>query len=257
MNILICLKQVPDTSIRIQLSKDNTGIDTSNIEWIINPYDEFALEEALRIKESSPDTKIIALSMGPPRVEKSLRTALAIGADKAYFIEAEKPENSQQVSQALCAVIKQENIDLILMGKLGIDENNSATGPMLAEQLQIPHVGFVTKLTKNTDNTWTCERQIEEGIKEEISLRLPALLTTEKGINTPRYPSLVGIIQAKNKVLKKITLSSLNLTKPIPSFCFNSYSLPKTTFSNQLITGSPLEQSKKLIQILKDKKISL
>lgn len=258
MNILVCLKQVPDTEVHIQLSKAETGIDTSNIEWIINPYDEFALEEALRIKESTQNTKVIALSLGPARVEKALKTALAMGADEACLIETNKPEHHSQsesttyISQALSVVIKQKNIDLIIMGKVGIDKNHYTTGSMLAEYLQLPHVTCVTKLTQNKNNNWICERQIESEIKEEITLSLPALITVEKGINQPRYPSLMNIMKAKNKPLQKISLSSLNISDPIPSFCFDSYSLYKNTLAGEIISGTPEQQAKKLIHVLKE-----
>ncbi|MYE07610.1 MAG: electron transfer flavoprotein subunit beta/FixA family protein, partial [Oligoflexia bacterium] len=249
MNILVCIKQVPDTGIRIQLLKDGKGIDESGIEWIINPYDEFALEEALRIKERIPNTTIQVLSLGPSRVEKALRTALAMGADKAILIETPvKPspsssseENSSLnpgfVAQALAQIISSQkdssspealkktspeeekklslekiNWDLLLTGKVGIDENHSATGPMLAEKLNAPHVGFVTKLQEKTKDIWLCERQMEEGITEEITLHLPALITVEKGLNEPRYPSLPGIMKAKKKELKKINLSKLDIS---------------------------------------------
>ena len=269
MNILVCIKQVPDTGTRIQLLKDGKGIDESGIEWIINPYDEFALEEALRIKERKQNTTIQVLSLGPVRVEKALRTALAMGADKACLIETQNETSSSKnpafVAQTLAQVIdirtenlenntslEKTNWDLILTGKAGIDENHSSTGPMLAEQLDIPHVGFVTKLQEVEEKIWLCERQMEEGIKEEATLHLPALITIEKGINEPRYPSLPGIMKAKKKELKKINLSSLNTTYK-QTVSFHSYQLPKESPPPQLISGSAEEQAKKLLHILKEK----
>ena len=275
LNILVCIKQVPDTSTRLQLLKEGTGIDESGIEWIINPYDEFALEEALRIKERKPNVIVQVLSLGPGRVEKALRTALAMGADKAFLIEtpvipssSEKElassfnKNSSFVAQALAQILSSQNNkvseeslkwDLILTGKVGIDENHSATGPMLAEELNIPHVGFVTKLQETTKDTWSCERQIEEGVTEEITLHLPALITVEKGINEPRYPSLPGIMKAKKKELKKINLSTLDIRYDKQMISFHSYRLPKESPPSQILSGSAEEQAKKLIHILKVK----
>ena len=251
MNILVCIKQVPDTGTRIQLSKED-GIDESGIEWIINPYDEFAVEEALRIKERKQKGEVTVLSMGPTRVEKTLRRALAMGADRACLIETDKKTDPLFVAQTLAQVITKEKTDLIITGKAGIDENHSATGAMLAEQLSLPHVGFVKVFKELEEGKWLCERQMETGITEEISLGLPALITVEKGINEPRYPSLPGIMKAKKKELKKIKLSSLNppASNRVP---FHSYRLPAPPPTPQLISGSAEEQAKKLVQILKEK----
>lgn len=252
MNILVCIKQVPDSGTRIQLSKETDGIDESGIEWVINPYDEFALEEALRIKERRQNREVIVLSVGPERAEKALRRALAMGTDRACLIETDERTDPALVAQALAQVIKKENVDLILTGKAGIDENQSATGPMLAEYLKRPHVGFVKNLIESESGKWLCERQMEAGITEEITLQLPALITVEKGINEPRYPSLPGIMKAKKKELKKINLSSLNLSLP-PSIRFHSYRLPDPPPTPQFISGTAEEQAKELIQLLKEK----
>ena len=253
MKIIICIKQVPDTGTRIHL-KGNENIDESSIEWIINPYDEFALEEALRIKEKKQKSEVVVLSMGPLRVEKALRTALAMGADRALLIETtEKISDPLLISQALGKIIKEEKtLDLILTGKAGIDENNSAIGAMLAEQLNLPHVGFVRKLTETEEGKWLCERQMEAGSTEQITLSLPALITTEKGLNEPRYPSLPNIMKAKKKELKKITFSSLNIPKDLTSLKFTSYQLPDTNIEPYMISGSSEEQAKELIRLLKE-----
>ena len=251
MNILVCVKQVPDTGTRIQLSKE-AGIDESGFEWIINPYDEFAVEEALRIKERKQKGVVIVLSMGPARVEKTLRRALAMGADRACLIETDKKIDPVFVAQALAQVITKEKIDLIITGKAGIDENHSATGAMLAEKLLLPHVGFVKTFKELEEGKWLCERQMETGVIEEIILRLPALITVEKGINEPRYPSLPGIMNAKKKELKKISFSSLNLSLS-NTIHFHSYHLPTPPPTPQFILGSVEEQVKKLLQILKEK----
>ena len=269
LNILVCLKQVPDTGTRIQLRKEGEGIDETGIEWVINPYDEFALEEALRIKERKQDTEVVAISMGPKRVEKALRTALAMGADRACLIETtEQTEEASSstsknsvlerkdptfVALVLAQVIKQEetNTNFIFTGKIGIDENHSATGPMLAEYLHLPHVSFITKLQEVKGDKWLCTRQMETGITEEITLSLPALITVEKGINEPRYPSLPGIMKAKKKILKRIKLSSLNVPSVSKPITIHSYSLPAPPPPPKLISGSAQEQAQKLARILK------
>ena len=243
---------MPDTGTRIQL-KENKDIDESSIEWIINPYDEFALEEALRIKERKENSEVTVLSLGPLRVEKALRTALAMGADRALLIETkEKISDPLIISQALAKVITKKTPDLILTGKASIDENHSATGGMLAEELNLPHVGFVRKLTEISKEKWLCERQMEVGVTEQITLSLPALITAEKGLNEPRYPSLPNIMKAKKKELKRVDFSHLNILSD-KSFSFSSYQIPNTTVKPRIISSGSTEQKvKELIQLLKE-----
>ncbi len=254
MKILVCLKQTPDTGARIQLQKQRSGIEESEIDWIINPYDEFALEEALRIKEKKPETEVVVLSLGPERVKKALRQALAKGADRAYLIlpPSKAPNNKHPffVSEALAQTIKikEENWDLILMGKVGIDENYGATGYMLAERLKVPHAGYIMKLQEIEDGKWLCKRYIEPEIKEEIALSLPALITVEKGINEPRYPTLPGIMRAKKKPLQEISLSDLkNLPKDLN---FHSYEPPPPPPSPVIISGPVEKQVNTLLSLL-------
>ena len=253
MKILVCLKQVPDTGTRIQISKEKDNIDESGIEWILNPYDEYALEEALQIKERKNTGKITVVSVGPNRVEKTLRTGLAMGADRAFLLETKKKiRDPSWTAEILAQIIKKENPDLIITGQVGIDENHSATGPMLAEHLNLPHVGFVKNFKELKQGNWLCTRQMEAGLTEEITIRLPALITVTKGINKPRYPSLPGIMKAKKKRLEKIDASELSIDTP--AITFHSYSLPKeNTTEPKILEGSVEEQVKELIHLLKEK----
>ena len=259
MKIVVYLKQVPDTGARIELSQDKNSISEEGIEWIINPYDEFALEEALRIKDKrgavgKTNTQIVVCSVGPRRAEKALRTALAMGADEACLIETKSPSAPLLAATALASYIKEE-VSMVLMGKTSIDEDQAATGPMLAELLKLPHVGFVTNLHQKEGDIWQATRQIEAGIKQEITFKLPALITAEKGLNKPRYPSLPGIMRAKKKPLKVLELNSLNLQSvPIQ---FHSYRLPAPSPPPELITGSVDEQATKLAKLLKDRGFGL
>ena len=297
MKILVCIKQTVDTATRIQLLENKQGIDESHVEWIINPYDEFALEEALQIREKTQATEVIALSVGPKRVEKALRTTLAMGADRAIWIEpAPSAEPNQEgatstsaepnleelsnqktgpalVAGALACTIQKEekNWDLILMGKTGGDENHSATGPMLAELLNTPHVGFAKSLKKLENGRWQSTRQ-NDGATEEILFQTPALVTVEKGINTPRYPTLPGIMRAKKKPIKKISyaLRGPLSSKPLEAgaeagvetkqatqqvVSFHSYSYPPQKPPIQWITGTAKEQAQKLVTLLKEKNL--
>ena len=256
LQILVFIKQVPDTGTNLQLQEGGEGIEESGIEWIINPYDEFALEEALRIKERITDTEVVVFSLGPSRVAKALRQALAMGADRACFIEHKDPTWPAQTARALAKAVQQEpKWDLILCGKGSVDENHSAVGPMTAELLNIPHVSFVTKLDLKEKDQWVCERNRTTGLKEEISLSLPALITVDKGINQPRYPTLPGIMKAKKKEIKTLSFSTFMELKLEPdSLCFQSYRLPPPPPPPHFITGTPEEQAKELIRILTKEK---
>lgn len=256
MNIFVCLKQVPDTASQIKIMEDGKGIDESSLEWIINPYDEFALEEALQIKEKH-NGKVSVFSLGPVRAESTLRRALAMGADQAHLIECSASTDPFFASAALAQAIKSVSPkpNLILMGKVGVDENHNATGPMLAERLEVNHIGFVnqpTQITQQENGGYIITvKRLMNGMVEEICTSLPLLLTIDKGIGQPRYPSLPGIIQAKKKPLQKITLDS---AESLPRhICFHSYKLPDKTPSANIISGSPEEQTKQLVHLLKTK----
>ena len=254
MKILVCIKQVPDTGAFIPISADKKGIEDSNLEWIISPYDEFALEEALRIKEKKGACEITALSLGPARAEKALRGALALGADKAILIESKKSGFSSNLSSwFLSQVIKKNKPDLILTGKAGADSQQGATGYMLAESLNIPQAGFVTKMQEKENNTWLCESSYSTNSREEVLLRLPALITVEKGLNKPRYASLPGIMRAKKKPLEKIPLSELDPPPFEADLSFESYQPPPSPPACSMIPGEAQEQAQELLNILREK----
>ena len=252
MHIFVCLKQVPDTASQIKLI-DSQGIDESNIEWIINPYDEFALEAALQIKEAH-NAEVSVISIGPIRVETALRRALAMGADHAHLIEHNKPIDPFFIATQLSQTIKFiRSPNLILMGKVGVDENHSATGPMLAECLNMNHIGSVNQaiqLKQENNMHSILVKRVINGILEEIHTSLPLLLTVDKGIAEPRYPSLPGIIQAKKKPLQKHSVST---TETAPLIKFHSYRLPNKNKTTKMLTGTPEEQAKQLIDALKTK----
>ena len=254
MKILVCIKQVPDTGSVIPISADKKGIKESGLEWIISPYDEFALEEALQIKEKKGSGEVTALSLGPARAEKALRQALALGADKAVLIESENKSFSSNFNAwFLSQVIKKDMPDLIFTGKAGADTHQGATGYMLAESLNIPHAGFVTKMREKTDKLWLCESSASTQSIEEVLLRLPALITVEKGINKPRYASLPGIMKAKKKPLEKIKLSTLEPAPPLLDVKFESYKPPPAPPACLMISGEAREQAQKLVAVLRQK----
>ena len=196
MKIIVCVKQVPDTETRIQLS--GSTIDTSSVKWIANPYDEFAVEEALQRKEKAGAGEVVAIALGPDAAQETIRSTLAMGADRGVLLKADRiPADALAVAKALAAELKDGGYDLILFGKMAVDDYNHAAGSMVAEILGLPCVTAVSRLELDGAKG-VAEREIEGGI-EVVEFPLPAVLTVEKGLNTPRYPALKGIMAAKKK----------------------------------------------------------
>ncbi|MBI5375182.1 MAG: electron transfer flavoprotein subunit beta/FixA family protein [Candidatus Schekmanbacteria bacterium] len=199
MNIVVCMKRVPDTAAKIRVSSNGKTIDESGIEYVINPYDEYAIEEALRIKEKSGG-EVIILTLDSSDAQPVVRNALAMGADRAVLLKcAAKPVDSLATAQALAAGLKELNADIILMGKQAVDYDNLQVGPMVGQLLGIPCVSVITKL-EIADGKAVARRQIEGG-EEVVETTLPAIFTAQKGLNEPRYASLKGIMAAKKKSL--------------------------------------------------------
>ena len=212
MNILVCLKQVPDTETQIKIAPDGISIATDNIKWIMNPYDEYAVEEALRLKEKFGG-EVTIIGAGPNRVTESIRTALAMGADKGILVDdpAITGSDSLGIAKILSAAIKDLDYDIILCGKQGMDDDYGIVGSLLAELLGIPQISVVLKLEVSEDaSTIKAHREVEGGTLV-IESPLPALITAQKGLNEPRYASLPGIMKAKKKPLDVKTIADLGL----------------------------------------------
>jgi len=201
MNILVCIKQVPDTETRIKIGGDKKSIDPTDVNWILNPYDEYAVEEALKIKERLGDTTVTVISVGAERTVSAIRSALAMGADEAVLIKTDQRLDSLATAKALAAAIKEMSYDLILSGKQGVDDDNLQVGPMVAELLNIPCVTYISELKLESGKA-TVKREVEGGM-EIVDAMLPALFTAEKGLNEPRYPALRGIMMAKKKTIQE------------------------------------------------------
>jgi electron transfer flavoprotein beta subunit len=205
VNIAVCVKQVPDTEARIKINEDKKSIDEGEINFILNPYDEFAVEEALKLKEVH-EGDVTIISLGTDRVASSIRSALAMGADKAILIKIDSiPVDPMVTANALAQVLKEGNYDVILLGKQAIDDDNAQVGPILSELLEIPVINVITKLDIQGD-TVVAERQIEGGV-EKTETKLPVILTTQRGLNEPRYASLKGIMAAKKIQIEEETVS--------------------------------------------------
>ncbi|MBU2548619.1 MAG: electron transfer flavoprotein subunit beta/FixA family protein [Proteobacteria bacterium] len=203
MEIVACIKQVPDTETQIKVAGDGKSIDSGDIKWIMNPYCEFGVEESLRFKEKFGGT-VTVVSLGPARVVESLRTALAMGADKAIHIETATTElDALTTAQLIAAALKDVSPNVIFCGQRAVDNDQAQVGAALAEVLDIPHVALVNKAVVSEDqSTIRVERPVE-GQTMVYESTLPILLTTQKGLNEPRYASLPGIMKAKKKPMDK------------------------------------------------------
>ncbi len=251
MKIFVCIKQVPDTETRIKLSSDHQGIDQNGIKWVINPYDEFAIEEAIRFKEANPSAQVTAVTLGPQaRVNNALLTAMAMGADDSLLIDTESELDSLATAKALSAAIKKQgDCHLIFSGKLAIDGNLSAVPLMLAQLLDIPHASVVSQVSYDTQ-TITASREIEGGTKETFKLTLPALITANKGLNKPRFASLPGIMKAKKKPIVVLKLEELGLESLSPKVKFTNFDLPAEKPPCKMISGDPAAQVNELVRLL-------
>lgn len=210
MEIFVLLKQVPATESVVSIADDGVSIKTDNLNWVINPYDEFAVEEALRIRETQGGAVTI-LSVGPDKTIEAIRTALAMGADKGILVNdpATRSLGALATARILSTVIKQNDFDLIIAGQRAVDGDQWQVGTAVAEHLDIPNVSLVIK-QEIADGKIRCHRTIEGGTVV-LESPLPALITTQRGLNEPRYASLPGVMKAKRKPLETLTLDDLGL----------------------------------------------
>lgn len=212
MRIAVCLKRVPDTTAKILIGADGTSIEEAGIKFVPNPYDEYAIEEALKLRETAGAGETVVYSVGTDAAQETIRTALAMGIDRGVLLQTTGSADGLEVARALAAELKPGNFDLILCGKLAVDDYNHQVGPMVAELLGLPCITAVAHL-KIADGGLEAEREIEGGV-ETSTCALPALVTCDKGLNSPRLPSLKGIMAAKKKPLetRPVSLGAGNLT---------------------------------------------
>jgi len=212
VNILVCLKQVPDTETQIRIAPGSKSIVTDNIKWVMNPYDEYAVEEALRIRDKFGG-EVTIIGVGPQRVTEAIRTALAMGADKGILVDdpALVGTDSLGIAKVLAAVIKGLEYDIVFCGKQGVDDDYGVVGSNVAELLNIPQVSVVVKLEVSDDASRIKAHKEVEGGTYVVEASLPALITAQKGLNEPRYASLPGIMKAKKKPLDVKTLADLGI----------------------------------------------
>jgi electron transfer flavoprotein beta subunit len=196
---VVCIKQVADTETRVRVAPDGRSLDPAGVTWILNPYDEIAVEQALSIREKQGAGEVVVVSLGGPTVQTTLRSALAMGADRAVHLRADAALDPLQIARALAAEIGALAPELVWLGKQAVDDDAAQVGPMLAQLLGLPCVTVVGSFALDGARA-VAEREIEGG-REVVEVTLPAVFTTEKGLNQPRYASLKGIMAAKKKTI--------------------------------------------------------
>ena len=199
MKILVPVKRVIDYNVKPRVKADGTGVDLANVKMSMNPFDEIAVEESIRLKEKGVATEIIAVSVGPAKAQETLRTALAMGADRAILVQTDDEVEPLAVAKILKAIADEEAPGLVVLGKQAIDDDSNQTGQMLAALMGRPQGTFASEVTVDGDSV-TVKREVDAGL-ETIKLSLPAIITTDLRLNEPRYPSLPNIMKAKSKPL--------------------------------------------------------
>ena len=251
LNILVCVKQTFDTEEKIELS--NGRIVDAGVDYILNPYDEYAVEEAIRKKEAFGG-KVTVVTIGPDRAESVLRTALAMGADEALIVNDDLLADGDEFTNAkvLAAVARKEVYDLILAGCMSIDNGSSQTGSRLAEELGIPQVITATQL--EIDGSRAVVKKDVEGDAELIEAPLPMLVTAQQGLNEPRYPSLPNIMKAKKKPLERLTIEDLGIDQATiaAKTSITDRFLPPKRQAGTILSGEIDEQVKSLVQMLRN-----
>ena len=209
MKILVAVKRVVDYNVKVRVKSDNSGVDIANVKMSMNPFDEIAVEEAVRLKEAGMVAEIIVVSAGPTQCQETLRTALAIGADRAILVESDADLQPLAVAKILKALADKEQAQMVILGKQAIDDDSNQTGQMLAALLDIPQATFASKVVI-ADGKATVTREVDGGL-ETIALTLPAVITTDLRLNEPRYVTLPNIMKAKKKTLEIVKPDELGV----------------------------------------------
>src|SRR5437867_7082838 len=254
MKILVTIKQVPDTATQVKVAADGKTIDTTGITWIVSPYDEFAVEEALRIKEKRGQGEVVAVSLGPDRVKEALRSCLAMGADRAIHLSdpAWGQADTLVTARALAAVIKQEAPGLALFGRQAIDDDMGAVGAAVAELLGWPCASWIMEESVDgSGKTVRIGRQVEGGL-EIFDLPLPAVVAAQKGLNEPRYPTIKGIMGAKKKEIKDVKPGDLGLTPGAPQLGVRNLEALPARPPGRIIQGEVKDAVKELVRALRE-----
>ena len=209
MKILVPVKRVVDYNVKVRVKSDNSGVELDNVKMSMNPFDEIAVEEALRLKEKGIATEVIAISIGVSQVQETIRNALAMGADSGIFVEVNETLEPLNIAKIISSIAKKENIDLMILGKQAIDDDMNATSQMVAALLNWPQATFASKI-EIIDKIAKVSREVDGGI-ENIEVNLPAVISTDLRLNEPRYASLPNIMKAKRKPINEIKVDDLKI----------------------------------------------
>lgn len=252
MKIFVCIKQVPDTETKIKIGADSKSIDSTGIKWVMNPYDEYAVEESVKLRDANAGSQVWVISVGPKkRTVETIRTALAMGADEGIAVDAPENVDPYQTAKALAAVIQQEGGGkVIFTGKLAIDDNASSVSQMLAEFLNVPHSTVVSKFSLSAENVLV-ERDVDGGAKEVVQMLAPAVVGANKGLNMPRYASLPGIMKAKKKVIKELDFAAVAGGATAKTKVL-SMEMPAEKPAVKMFSGDSSAQASALVTALRD-----
>jgi electron transfer flavoprotein beta subunit len=256
MNSLVCIAYVPDTETKIKIGADGKSIDESDVKWIVSPYDEYGLEEALKSREAKGAGTVTVVAVGPERAKAGLRECLARGADEAIWVDATGVSHLDALgtARALAAAATGGSYDMFWFGQKGVGYDESLVGPMFAELMGVPHVGSVLKLELGEGKV-TAHREIE-GAHEVVECTLPAVLTAQKGLNEPRYASLKGIMAAKKKPIAEKKLAELGVAEADPAQAktrWRKLELPPARQAVKLVPADdPAAAGKELARLLRE-----
>ncbi len=252
MKILVCVKQVPDADSSLSIDESARYVRTDSISFRINRYDEYAVEEALRLREAFPGTDVDALTVGPARAAGAVKRAMEMGADSGVHIMlgGDLFHETQLVASLVHAYARGAGYDLILCGVMAEDDMRSQLGPMLASLLDLPFASSVMRVSLLRDGeSVQVEREVEGGVREAFEIALPALLCVQSGINRPRYPSLSNVLRARGQ--KPLVLDAASLVGELPAAAEYSLRLPERTQGGEILGGAPRDKARALIEILR------
>lgn len=252
MKILICIKQVPDMESRFKLNAAGTWYSDQDLAWRMNEYDEYAVEQAIQLREQVGDGEVVVLSIGPERVKEAMKKALAMGADRGVHIqdEASYEKDPFQIASTIAAYAEPQHFDVVFTGMQSQDRGSAQVGVLLAGMLGMPAVTTIVEFAYDGSQA-TVRRELEGGLKSVVKLAFPALLTCQLGLNTPRYPTLPNIMKAKKKEL--LTLPIGDLLKAEPRVTTTATRFPERKGGGLILEGDVGELTDKLIAILKEK----
>ena len=245
MKLLVAVKRVVDFNVKVRVKADGTGVETANVKMSMNPFDEIAVEEAIRLKEKGVATEIVAVSIGEAKAQETLRTALAMGADRAILVQSDDKVEPLGVAKILKAICDEEQPSLVILGKQAIDDDNNQTGQMLAALLDLPQATFASKVEVDGGKA-KVTREVDAGL-ETLEVTLPAVITTDLRLNEPRYLKLPDIMKAKKKPIETVTLQSLAVEAAPP------VKVVKTTAPAGRSKGQMLKTVDELVSALKSK----